>query len=458
MSYLSFEFAVFFTLFVSVYWTLGARFHCQRGLLILAGFSLYASVNVWFAVLLAVYSVFIYSAGRWIASGSRSRWPAAVAISLAVLNLAFFKNFAILRESLGGTLTSLGVSSSIPDIILPVGLSFYTFASITYLVAVYRDHEKARSLPDVACYLSFFPAIIMGPIIPSDCFFRQLDGKREIGDQNRAAVLVVLAIFKIMICANCLENYADNILSSPESYSALTLFTAINAYAVELYCNFSGFINLVTAAALILGFTLPENFNMPYTAVSVQDFWKRWHMTLCDFIMRYIYFPLGGSRCSMGRTIFNLFAAFIISGLWHGCTLNFVIWGAMHGAGVAFNHINRKLSLISVPSWLGRLLTYLYVTAAWIPFRAESPEEAWSFVRAFFTNFSLEASGQTLTVLAVLSVWWVVYPWLGGAVGRLVSWQERVPLALKPVTLTAAVFVLVSAMPGTMPGLIYAGF
>ena len=181
-------------------------------------------------------------------------------------------------------------------------------------------------------------------------------------------------------------------------------------------------------------------------------------MTLCDFIMRYIYFPLGGSRCSMGRTIFNLFAAFIISGLWHGCTLNFVIWGAMHGAGVAFNHINRKLSLISVPSWLGRLLTYLYVTAAWIPFRAESPEEAWSFVRAFFTNFSLEASGQTLTVLAVLSVWWVVYPWLGGAVGRLVSWQERVPLALKPVTLTAAVFVLVSAMPGTMPGLIYAGF
>lgn len=458
MSYLSFEFAVFFTLFVSVYWTLGVRFRCQRGLLILAGFLLYGSVNEWFAVLLALYSVFIYASGRWIASGSRSKWPAAACISLAVLNLAFFKNFAVLRESLGSTLTGLGVSSSVPDIILPVGLSFYTFASITYLVAVYRDHSKVRSLPDVACYMSFFPAIIMGPIIPSDCFFSQLDGKREIGDQNRAAVLVILAIFKIMICANCLENYADNILSSPESYSTLTLFTAINAYAVELFCNFSGFINLVTAAALILGFNLPENFNMPYTAVSVQDFWKRWHMTLCDFIMRYIYFPLGGSRCSLPRTIFNLFAAFIISGLWHGCTLNFVIWGAMHGAGVAFNHLNRKFGFVSVPAWAGRLLTYLYVTAAWVPFRAESTEEAWSFVRAFFTNLSFEASGETLAVLASLAVWWVVYPRLGSAVGRLVSWQERVPLALKPVTVTAAVLILVSAMPGTMPGLIYAGF
>lgn len=457
MNFLSFEFAAFAALFVAVYWLIGHK--AQKYYLLAGSAFVYGTLAAWFIPYILIFCAVIWGAGRCLASFRTSKTAIASA-SFAVLgiNLVVFKNYAEFAQAAESVGIWMGIPDpSMPELFMPLGLSYYTFASVTYLVSVYRDQSKARSYADVACHLTFFPAIVMGPIFAAEKFYEQLDRKREPGELAKAFMLMLIAMAKILIIANYLDNYSENILRTPEMNSQLTILSALSSYFAGIYCNFSGFIDLVTGFALLLGFNLPQNFNEPFRAKNMQDFWRRWHMTLTEFITRYVYVPLGGSRCSEKRCLFNIVVAFLFSGLWHACSWCFVVWALLHGLAVAFNHVNAKHSLIKMSGFSASIFTLLYLLLTWIPFRATDLREAWEVLKGLFCNFSAPEIKDAV-ILVSLAAAYFAYPLFSKIWRGCLLVLDALPVPLKPVAAALAAWGIIECMPGSVPTLVYAGF
>jgi D-alanyl-lipoteichoic acid acyltransferase DltB (MBOAT superfamily) len=300
--------------------------------------------------------------------------------------LAYFKYYGFFVSNATNLLAriGLGISPRIVAVALPIGISFFTFQALSYLIDVYRRTFEPRTFLEFAVYLSFFPHVVSGPIVRAAEFLPQLrlrhDPRRV--DSSRAFFLIFLGLFKKVVIANFLgTNLVDIVFANPKQHGSLEVLVAVYAYAIQIYADFSGYTDMAIGLALLLGFRFPQNFDGPYTATSLQDFWRRWHMTLSRWLRDYLYIPLGGGRKGRWRTYRNIMITFVLGGLWHGASWTFVVWGGIHGAFLSYEHWRRTRHAPARhhpapdtrPGRIGRrLLVFNVVCLAWIFFRADS--------------------------------------------------------------------------------------
>lgn len=281
------------------------------------------------------------------------------------------------------------------DLVLPVGISFYTFQSVSYIIDVYKGRvAPTATWLEYAFFLSFFPALVAGPIVRADYFLPQI---RENRHATRSEVytglwLIILGVVKKAIIADYIAQYNDLIFQTPGGYSGFETLMGIIGYTMQIYCDFSGYSDMAIGIALIMGFKLAKNFDFPYKARNLTDFWRRWHISLSTWLRDYIYIPLGGNRKGTARTYLNNFATMLIGGLWHGAAWKFVFWGAMHGAGLAVHKASKPVLGRIGDSWPVRaaswLVTMTFVALLWVFFRADSWADSWTVVSSVFRDFS----------------------------------------------------------------------
>lgn len=469
MSYLSIEFSVVFPIFFLLYWILIKKPALQNGLLLIASYAIVSTFDIRFLAVLGAYSIVLYVLSFPIYySKKRSGFWLAIAILVAVINLCFFKYFDFFREQVQSTINALGINYAIPgvEILLPIGISFYTFHSISYLVSLSRKEISIPNPLDFALFLSFFPSLIAGPINRAKDFLPQIQvtQPREVGSYNKAFVLVLLALIKVL-CLNTVlaDNFVDPVFANPSSYNSLDILVGIYAYALQIFFNFSGYTDLVTAIALLLGFQLPKNFNMPYFSNNLRDFWQRWHISLSTWIRDYLYIPLGGSRKGFCRTQVNLFIAMALSGLWHGASFAFIVWGIIHAVGVVLLNIgDRYLGrnyLTNFSPWVARFITFQYVCVAWVFFRSATLSDAMELFHAFVYNFtSVALSFNIFLYFPLLLLAFFTYPLLAKLPSLLIKFLDRLSWVYLPIVWGIILLFILTMAPAGIPNFIYASF
>jgi len=303
----------------------------------------------------------------------------------------------------------LGTSFDISYIILPVGISFFTFQSLSYTIDVYRKKMKpVRNIIDFGFYVSFFPHLVAGPIVRASVFIPQIYQEFRLSrhEFSHALYMISKGLIKKIIISNFIAiNLVDRVFDAPSIYSGFENLLAIYGYGLQIYCDFSGYTDIAIGVALILGFRLPVNFNSPYKAKSITDFWKRWHISLSQWLRDYLYISLGGNRKGKIRTYLNLMITMLLGGLWHGASLKFVIWGGLHGIGLVINRIWDSIFKSHLRTgWIGRVLgvfvTFQFVSFCWIFFRAPDVESVKIMLKQVFESFS---PGSYMTVLPAYS-------------------------------------------------------
>ena len=380
------EFALFFPPVLVLSWALMPRQHLWKVFIVAASYAFYAAANPRFCLLLAGVTLGNQLGARLIhrtEDERRRRRIVAATVTLDLGALAVFKYYGFFVESTSEALDAIGLGLPLPllTIALPVGVSFFTFQAISYVVDVERRLVEPASLLDVAVYLSFFPHLVAGPIVRASEFLPQLKAPR---DPTRVAVgsglvLIGLGLVKKIVIADYLARaVVDPVFAVPQLYSGPDVLLAAYAYTAQIYCDFSGYTDMAIGLALLLGYVFPQNFRSPYRATGFRDFWRRWHMTLSRFLRDFLYIPLGGNRKGRLMTYRNLMLTMVLGGLWHGAGWTFIAWGAFHGAGLASEHALR--GRIPTPVWLRWAVTFHLVVFGWILFRSESLDMAGAFL------------------------------------------------------------------------------
>jgi D-alanyl-lipoteichoic acid acyltransferase DltB (MBOAT superfamily) len=364
----------FLPLTLGVYYLLAAHHKARIWILIIASLGFYGYWDLRFLPLL-VGSI----SANWLLAKAyqRCRFGGLVFIGVGfnLILIGLFKYADFLVDSLAAP---FNWSHDPWNIILPLGISFFTFQQISYLVDLNREKAPSYSFADYALYVTFFPQLIAGPIVRHNEIIHQfqLSPRREGMHErlSRGCTLLLIGLFKKVILADNLAAISDSLFGAAAEGTALSFgesWLAAGAFGLQIYFDFSGYSDMALGLGLLFGFSLPVNFNAPYVATSVRDFWRRWHMTLSRFLRDYLYIPLGGSRFGLARQGLALSLTMLLGGLWHGAAWTFVAWGGLHGLALAVNHAWRKTG-IALPSALGWVLTMLFVFSAWVLFRAQS--------------------------------------------------------------------------------------
>lgn len=314
---------------------------------------------------------------------------ASITISLSILGYFKYANFFLWNWNamVEGNFQPL-------DIILPVGISFYTFQSISYVVDVYKGKiQPTKSWIDYLFFLSFFPALVAGPIVRADYFLPQIEKNESPSKENvwGGLWLIIVGVVKKAIIADYISQFNDLIFNDPSLYTGVQTLMGVLGYTMQIYCDFSGYSDMAIGLALIMGFKLGINFDSPYQSRNLTEFWRRWHISLSSWLRDYVYIPLGGNRKGTFRTYLNNFLTMLIGGLWHGAAWKFVFWGAMHGAGLAL-HKACKPILKKIPdNWFTIFIfwaiTFIYVSLLWVFFRAASFEDSVLIIQNIFVDF-----------------------------------------------------------------------
>jgi D-alanyl-lipoteichoic acid acyltransferase DltB (MBOAT superfamily) len=401
MLFNSLEYAILLGVVFFAYWTL-ARVKLLRLLLLLAAsYVFYAWWSAYYLILVLGSSTADYVIGRKLhrsttASGRR-RWLLLSVITNLTL-LGTFKYFNFFVASFEAALAHLGLPA--PrfhlDVVVPVGISFYTFESLSYIVDIYRRRlEPAESPAEFFLFIAFFPHLVAGPIMRAYDFLPQLRTVPRLSAEagSRGLCLICAGLVKKAVIADLLAvNLVDRVFDTPTRYTSAEILAGVYGYALQIYCDFSAYSDIALGSALLLGLTLPRNFDHPYRARSLQDFWRRWHISLSTWLRDYLYVPLGGSRGSTFRTYRNLMLTMLLGGLWHGAAWTFVVWGALHGIGLAatraYHDLRGDEAAAPFSAWrelLLTLLTFHYVCLGWIFFRAPTFERAFEVLRGLGT-------------------------------------------------------------------------
>src|SRR5882762_9415497 len=398
MLFNSLTFVAFFVIVVTLYWSIGS-WTARKPLLESAGENVYGAWNPPFAALLFSTTAMDFWLGRRIAKAkghySRRAWLiASVCMNLSMLG--FFKYGNFLLENFQWLLARVGIIYHPPhlDILLPVGISFYTFHSLSYTLDIYRGVlQPTRSLRDFVLAVSFFPQLVAGPIVRAGDFLPQLvrpPGLR-IGQFLWGLLLMTLGLFeKIVLADTMLAGSADRIFGYAGPLIALDSWLGVIAFAGQIFFDFAGYSTCAIGAALCLGFHLKDNFRFPYAAIGFSDFWRRWHISLSTFLRDYLYIPIGGNRAGATRAMINLMIVMFIGGLWHGAAWTFVVWGLLHGSYLALERLAK--AVFGAPAWaqnysvklLLGLGTYFCVCIAWVFFRASDFTIAARMLRGMF--------------------------------------------------------------------------
>ena len=385
-------FAIFFLSVFAGAWALRASNEWRKIFLLVTSWIFYGWWDTRFVALLVASALLNWGAARLIlAAGEqqklRKAWVAAgVTANLTILG--FFKYYGFFMVELEAALHGLGWERDllILQIILPVGISFFTFQGMSYLIDIYRRETAPAGLLDLTLLMSFFPHLVAGPIVRASHLIPQLLRVPEItrGMAAMGLTLIVWGLFKKSVIASELANgLVDPVFFDPAAHGRVDLVAAAYGYAVQIYCDFSAYSDMAVGLAALLGYRFPHNFNQPYRAQSLQDFWRRWHISLSSWLRDYLYVPLGGSRHGLKRLCLALTATMLLGGLWHGASWNFVIWGALHGGVLAAERLWREFrpqAWPKLPTWTGIAITFHIVLLGWIFFRAASFADATAFL------------------------------------------------------------------------------
>ncbi|PUE78061.1 membrane-bound O-acyltransferase family protein [Cronobacter sakazakii] len=312
-----------------------------------------------------------YLSFRTIQKGEGKRASMILSVVLNVALLCYFKYKHLINNNFQ------------LEIATPIAISFFVFQQISFIVDAYKGKIESSSFLDYLYYILFFPKMIAGPITRWQSLIPQINSRTFINSSMVLLGLTVISIglFKKVVLSGLFERYADVGYSHTDTLNFIEAWVTSLSYTAQIYFDFSGYSDIAIGAALLLGIRLPDNFNSPYKAVNIRDFWNRWHISLSTWLRDYVYIPLGGSRKGLPRTISNLLITFLVSGAWHGSELNFILWGLMHGMATAINVLWDKAGF-SMPSIAGWLITFLFINFSWIPFRAESVQSAYEIFSA----------------------------------------------------------------------------
>ena len=391
MSFVSYQFVVFFAAVLVGLAVLPTQ-PARLALLLVANVVFYGAGTPRFLLVLAIPSLVDYACAVRMEDAAepeaRRQWLVlSLVVNLGVLVYFKYANFFI------DTVASvLHVRTAPLDIVLPVGISFFTFKTMSYTVDVYRGRLRAcRSWWRYAMFVSFFPELVAGPIVRASIFLPQMERPIRL-DWHRTMSgmrIVLMGVTKKMLVADRLSTYVDLVFAKPALYSPSAVFAAVLGYTIQIYCDFSGYSDMAVGIARIVGFDLPTNFAMPYLSRSITEFWRRWHITLSEWLRDYLYIPLGGNRHGRARTYVNLMLTMLLGGLWHGASWTFVVWGLLHGVALAAHkfwlEVGPKTSRQERDGPIARLVgwttTMAFVMVCWVFFRSPNFETAWTILR-----------------------------------------------------------------------------
>ncbi len=393
------RFFLFFVMVFTLYWSLKSNQH-RKYVLLVASAVFYGAWDWRFLSLIAFSTVVDYWSARIIENTQETRKRRLLIGTSMAMNLGFlgfFKYFNFFAESFSDLLAVFGMTASYTTlhIILPVGISFYTFQTMSYTIDVYRTKLKAeKSFTDFAFFVIFFPQLVAGPIVRAIDFLPQVHETKRWQDVavKPLVLLFLLGFIKKACISDNLAFYVDLVFENPQAYTSPSVIVATFLYAIQIYCDFSGYTDMAIACAGLLGYSLCKNFDAPYLSASIVDFWRRWHMSLSTWLRDYLYIPLGGGRHGTLMRYRNLMLTMVLGGLWHGASWNFIVWGGLHGAALSLNHFWRDKTRRRIPAVLGWGLTLWFVALCWIFFRAHDFESALYMVRVFATG---QATGMT---------------------------------------------------------------
>jgi alginate O-acetyltransferase complex protein AlgI len=443
MHFCSLQYLLFFALVFVAYWLLPSN-PVRVWLLLAASFYFYASWNHWLACIVSATTLMDYLIARGMDATASARLRRLLLVVSLVMNLGllcYFKYVNFFLDSLQATLAAAGVSARfrLLDVILPIGISFYTFEAINYTIDVYRRRIRAeRSLGHFMLFILFFPHLIAGPIVRAADFLPQIRRCKRWDWQriHLGVQFILMGLFKKLAIADQLAQFVDPVFADPGGYKSSAVWMAVLAYAAQIYCDFSGYTDLALGCAHLLGFHLTKNFNMPYVAANVSEFWRRWHMSLSSWLRDYLFIPLGGSRGTEWQTCRNLLLTMALGGLWHGASWHFVVWGVYHGVLLGVHRAFRSWAnertvlnacLASAAGTAMRVgLTFVAVLCGWVLFRAQSVGAALGILgRMFAPAFGKGSPLPGLSLWVLLIVMAIAH--VAGSRGAWRRWSAHVP-------------------------------
>lgn len=387
----SFRFIVYFAAFVvvlSILQLIRRKYEAvgklQLILLLLFSYFFIYKSSWKFCICVLAYTCFVYVVGLFV---KKNKAVLSLGIIASILMLGYFKYTNFFISEFGRI---FGADTVTLNIILPLGISFYTFSGLAYLIDIYRGTYPAeRNFLNVALYISFFAKITAGPIVRGKDFFPQVKKYKgvELSAFTVGIQIFVFGLFKKIVLADHLGVFVDDVFFAPTAYNTATVILAVISYSLQIYFDFSGYSDMAIGVAKIVGFDFKPNFNLPYIAKGMSDFWKRWHISLSSWFQDYLYIPLGGSRKGELRTYLNLIIVMAVSGLWHGAGITFIVWGVLHGIASCISRVITKSGKavgrgIDV---LRTIATYIVVALLWVVFRASDFTNAWNVWKGMFT-------------------------------------------------------------------------
>lgn len=482
MLFNSLKYALFLPIVVALFWACPQKWRVP--LLLIASYIFYMSWKPAYIVLILALTVFNYAAGHFVHKAtSRKKLIFGLAITANLLTLIFFKYAYFVDETMAQLLRPVGVTiGAIPfDIILPLGISFFVFEFIHYLIDVYRGSEPVRSFMGFSLFASFFPTQIAGPIKRFQDFVPQFltPARFRMEYIDEGISLILLGLFKKVMVADNLALFVNGGFSHPELFNGFDLWVFAYAFAFQIYFDFSGYTDVARGSARLFGYHVPINFNLPYLAGSIAEFWRRWHISLSTWLRDYLFIPLGGSKCPTWLNYRNLFITMTLGGLWHGAAMHFVLWGVFHGAALVAHKEMQKLThgLESIKAALATplghaacvLLTFHVVCIGWVLFRVETIPGAVLMLKRMFFFEHINALSPLSMVLPSIN-YPLIYPSIYLllpllAVGHIAMGYfdrhhllARIPRPARAVWALAMMFIVVVFSPDKSPRFIYFQF
>ncbi|MBU1383703.1 MAG: MBOAT family protein [Alphaproteobacteria bacterium] len=461
-------FGVFFLIVYFTAWSLDRENGRRKLFLLLASWFFYAQWDWRFVGLLIASAVLNWGVAALIARsqarGERTGWLVGLGVAVNLLILGFFKYYGFFVEEAGELLARFGWERDLPllQIVLPVGISFFTFQGISYVVDVQRGKTPpAKSLLDVMLLMSFFPHLVAGPIVRASDLLPQFERTPRLtrAMATHGLLLIVWGLFKKTVIASEISvNLVDPVFFDPTAYGAVDIAAAVYGYAVQIYCDFSAYSDMAIGLAALLGYSFPRNFDQPYRASSMQAFWRRWHISLSSWLRDYLYVPLGGGRKGLVSSCINVFITMVLGGLWHGAALTFLAWGALHGGVQVIERLfraalgDRKV----VPTVVGVVVTFHIVCLGWILFRAESFDLAMQMLQGLGRIGPVVMLTPLLLTLIVggLAMHWLPPRAIEGAAERL----KTAPSLTLGLLVGAAILLVEAVRPEGVAPFIYFQF
>lgn len=403
MLFNSFEFAIFLPIVFLLYWfVFNKSIKLQNLFLLIVGYIFYGWWDWRFLFLIAFSTLFDFSIGLQLEKVTHTQKRKLLFISSCVVNiglLGFFKYFNFFIDNFILAFQSIGyqISPTTLKIILPVGISFYTFQSLSYTTDIFRNKMKpTKDFISFAAFISFFPQLVAGPIERAYHLLPQFYLKRHFNAELAVIGMrqILWGLFKKIVIADTLSGYVDQIFASYNILPGSTLALGAIYFAVQIYCDFSGYSSIAIGTAKLFGFELMQNFNYPYFSTNVSEFWRKWHISLTSWFRDYVYIPLGGSKGSLSKTIFNTLFVFTLSGFWHGANWTFIIWGLLNGLylipNLIFNY-NKKIKKnnevkVTLKSFINSMITFILITFTWIFFRSINVTQAFDYISNLFSK------------------------------------------------------------------------